>query len=319
MPGPPAERCFSVVIPARNAARTLPETLRSLARQPEFPRLEVVVVEDGSVDGTAEAASCFPWCRVIRQPGSGAAAARNRGLRETRAPVVLFLDADCVAADDWIRRLVSPLEQDPGLGGTVGRFVSSQPNWVARLTQLELDARHRRMSRHLDTDFVNSATCAFRRSILGSDPFDVRFDKLEDIELSFRLAGQGVRMRYVPEATVEHRHPEALWVHVRRRFEYGRLTPALYRLHSGRLVRDSSTPQTRRLQLVLLAAALPAGLVWWPGGLVLALSSVLLAWPTLRAAWRLSPALALKAPAFIAAGNVGFLLGTVAGLLRRRP
>ncbi len=318
MSGPSAEPCFSVVIPARDAAGTLPETLRSLARQPEFPRLEVVVVVDGSADPTAEAAAAFKWCRVICQAAAGAAAARNRGLAETRAPVVLFLDADCVAADDWVARLVGPLAEDPGLGGTVGRFVSSQENWVARLTQVELDARHRRMIRHRDTDFVNSATCAFRRSVLGADPFDVRFDKLEDIELSFRLAAQGVRMRYVPEATVEHRHPQALWAHVRRRFQYGRRTPALYRRHSGRLVRDSSTPQTRRFQLVLLAAALPAGVIWWPGGVALAAASVLLGWPTLRAAWELSPALALKAPLFIVAGNLGFLLGTATGLLGRR-
>lgn len=308
---------LSVVIPARNAARTLPGTLESLAAQPELAELEVVVVEDGSTDQTAGLVGRFPWCRIVYQAGSGAAAARNRGLRETSGPLVLFLDADCAAAPDWVGQMVRPLNENQDLGGTVGRFVSSQKNWVARLTQLDLDARYRRMDRFRDTDFVNTATCAFRRSTLGPDPFDESFAKLEDIELSFRLAKQGVRMRYVPEAVVEHRHPERLWLHVRRRFQYGRHTPALYRRHSGHVTGDASTPQGRRLQLVLLAAALPAAVVSWPIGASMAAASLALAWPVLRDAWRNSPGLALLAPAFVLAGNLGFLAGILTGIWNR--
>lgn len=307
----------SVIIPARNAAETLPGTLESLAAQPRLQELEVVVVEDGSFDATASVVGKYPWCRLVRQPASGAAAARNRGIRETSGEIVLFLDADCRVAPDWVQRMTRPLLEDPTLGGVVGRFASSQRNWVARLIQLDLDSRYRRMERFPETDFVNTATCAFRRSVLGTDPFDTCFGKLEDIELSFRLAERGVRMRYLPDAVVEHRHPERLWHHVRRRFLYGRHAPALFRRHSGRLAGDASTPTGRRLQLVLLAAALPAGLAWWPAGMALLLASVALAWPTLADAWRVSPLLALKAPAFVVSGNVGFALGFLSGILKK--
>ncbi|MFZ0429316.1 MAG: glycosyltransferase [Acidobacteriota bacterium] len=306
---------FSVIIPVRDEAATLGACLEALEHQTVArSRFEIVVVDDGSTDGSVRVARDARPDRLIRLSGEGAAAARNRGFEAATAPVLLFLDADCVPDADWIERMLAPLAE-PEIGGSVGRFVSNQTGWVSRMIQLELDLRYARMDRFRDIDFVNTATCAFRRDVLPRPPFDETFGKLEDLELSFRLAGQGVRMRYVADAVVHHRHPHSLLSYVRRRFQYGRYSALLYRRYSSKIVADSSTPPTRRLQLVFLGLAAPALLLkWWAGLLLLALS-LLCSASTVSAALGRSVGLALASPLFVLSGNVAFVSGSLWGLV----
>jgi glycosyltransferase involved in cell wall biosynthesis len=312
---------YSVIIPVYNGAATLDRCLDGLARQSlERARFEVILVDDGSNDGSGAVAE-RAGVRVIRQPRRGAAAARNRGLEAARGRIVLFLDADCVPAADWIERMVEALH-GPNVDGVVGRFESGQRNWVARLIQLDLELRHERMAGFGRIDFVNTATCGFRREALGEKPFNERFEKLEDIELSFRLAERGVVMRYLAEAVVEHRHPEGFLHYLKRRFLYGRFAPALYRRHSTKLTSDSSTPQGRRLQPVLLGLSLPALAIWWPAGVVLIGLTLAASGALMGRAFRDSPLLGLLSPLFVLGGNLAFLAGSAMGLvgaIARRP
>ena len=89
----------SVVIPAFNAAVTLSETLQSAIAQTQ-PAIEIIVVDDGSMDGTAEVAASYPGVRVIRQPNAGPGAARNTGIQAASGDWIAFLDSD----DIWDRR-----------------------------------------------------------------------------------------------------------------------------------------------------------------------------------------------------------------------
>jgi cellulose synthase/poly-beta-1,6-N-acetylglucosamine synthase-like glycosyltransferase len=305
---------YSVVIPVHNGAATLERCLDGLGRQSvDRSRYEVILVDDGSDDGSG-ALGARPGVKVVPQSRRGAAAARNRGLEAARGRIVLFLDADCVPSPDWLERMTEPLRDD-GVEGVVGRFESGQRNWVARLIQLDLDRRHERMARFGRIDFVNTATCGFRREALGGKPFNETFGKLEDIELSFRLAEKGVSMRYVPGAVVEHRHPESLLHYLTRRFLYGRYVPALYRRHSTKLTSDSSTPQGRRLQPVLLGLSLPALVLWWPAGVVLMGLTLVVSGPVMLRAFRDSPLLGILSPVYVLGGNLAFLAGSAMGLL----
>lgn len=89
---------ISVVIPAYNAARWLPHTLKSVAAQGMGDRLDVIVVDDGSTDNTAALVGHDPTVRYIYQPNSGQAAARNTGIRAARGEYIALLDAD----DMWV-------------------------------------------------------------------------------------------------------------------------------------------------------------------------------------------------------------------------
>src|SRR3954470_18484082 len=100
----------SLVIPARNALATLGLTLRGLADQVAAPPFEVIVVDDGSTDGTRELAQSFGGLdlRVLDTTGGeGPGAARNRGAVEARADLLVFIDADCEPEPDWLANLVA--------------------------------------------------------------------------------------------------------------------------------------------------------------------------------------------------------------------
>jgi len=118
-------RC-SVVVPVRNMARYLAEALGSVLSQDE-PAFEIVVVDDGSTDGTLEVARrhASERLRVIGEGRLGsAAAARNRGLREVTGDALVFLDADDRLLPFALRRFARALERDPGLAVAYGEVLT---------------------------------------------------------------------------------------------------------------------------------------------------------------------------------------------------
>lgn len=109
----------AVVIPARDAAATLPATLAALAA-PTLPAAEVVVVDDGSTDATAALAAAHPAVtRVVATVGRGPGPARNAGVAATTAPLLAFTDADCAPDPGWLAAGVAALARAPLVQGRV--------------------------------------------------------------------------------------------------------------------------------------------------------------------------------------------------------
>lgn len=280
-------------------------------------------MDDGSADGTPEAAAAM-GARVVRQDRLGASWARNRGVSEASGDFVLFLDADCVPAPGWAEALLRPLREDPDLAGTIGRYDTDQSSLIAQFVQLEHEGRYARMRGRDRIDFLNSGTCAFRRSLITRYPFDPKFQRLEDVELSFRLTRDGHAIAYVPEASVLHRHPDGLRAFLKRKFNYARYAITLYRQYPEKAASDTSTPQSRRARLAFLAAFLVLlPLTWWHlAFLVLALlmaaASVAMSFTTISRGFRVSAGLGVASMGCVFAGNLAFLAGAVRGLLAGR-
>jgi glycosyltransferase involved in cell wall biosynthesis len=315
---------ISVVIPVRNAAEDLARCLETLRRQSvDHAAFEVLVLDDGSEDATPDVARRH-GARVIRQERQGAAAARNRGVREARGDIVLFLDADCRADPRWVEEITRPLREESGPDATVGLHDSAQTSLVARFVQLEHEFRYERMSAREKIDFLNSGNCAFRRKTLLEYPFDETFHRLEDVELSFRLTRDGRTMIFVPAARVDHRHPETVAALLRRKFNYARYALPLYRRYPGKAVADASTPQERRARLVLLALAIvlaPAALIHPTFGwlsLAALIGSVAMSSGVIGRAFRQSTAMGFASVGLVALGNLAFLMGGIRGLLTGR-
>lgn len=312
----------TVVVPAFNASSTLPLCLRALANQ-DYPReaYEVVVVDDGSTDETATIARSA-GVRVLSQPNQGPAVARNAGVAAATGEIVLFTDADCAPAADWIRQMVAPLA-DPEIAGVKGSYRTQQRDVVARLAQCEFEERYDRLDRQPLIDFVDSYAAAFRIEALhragGFDPAFPRANN-EDVDLSYRLARLGYRLVFNRQAVVYHRHVTSwrgyIWLKTRR--GYWRIMAL--KAHPGKALSDSYTPQLLKLQALLMAAATGmalGGIVWRPGLTIAAgaLSALILsAFPFLRMVWQRDRGVAMWAIPFVLARSAAFACGIIAGL-----
>ncbi len=120
-PDGPARRRSTVIVPAYNEAAGIQATIRSLVATTYRGELEVLVVDDGSIDGTADLAASlgFPGVRVIRRPNGGKSAALNTGIAQASHEVLVMVDGDTVFEPATIGRLVRGLA-DPAIGAVSG-------------------------------------------------------------------------------------------------------------------------------------------------------------------------------------------------------
>lgn len=313
---------ISVVIPAYNAQEKLGACLDALGRQ-TLPReeYEIIVVDDGSTDGTREIVAEQDVV-LLCQRHQGAAAARNAGARRARGEIILFTDADCIPEPNWIRAMTAPFA-DKDVMGVSGRICTFQKGLVPRFIQLEYDNRYENIARHAYIDFISTATGAYRRGVfLQNGGFREDLLGAEDAELSFRLANAGYKMVFAPQAIVYHPHPESILEYARRKCHYGYWRTVVYQKHPRKALVDSRTPQTQKIQsglfFLLVAAALGSAFwkefIWLAGALVLLflLASLPFWWWVLRR----DPEVGLFTPLFllVAAASVG--TGAIAGLTR---
>ncbi len=137
---------ISVIVPAKDAAKTLAECLQALLHQEGLQLdhdYEVIVVDDGSTDDTAEIAEQHA-VKVIRQSNRGPAAARNAGARIARGGWLAFTDADCAPSPTWLIDLTQPFI-NPEVVGVKGVYRTHQTALVARFVQLEYEYKYARM------------------------------------------------------------------------------------------------------------------------------------------------------------------------------
>jgi cellulose synthase/poly-beta-1,6-N-acetylglucosamine synthase-like glycosyltransferase len=254
---------FSIVVPAYNSAATMAECLAALNQQTvSREEYEVIVVDDGSTDATAEIASNL-GAVVLRQANSGPAAARNTGIAGAHGDVVLFTDSDCMPVRGWIEQMIAPL-QDHQIVGVKGVYRTRQRNWTARFIQVEYEDRYDHTARSKHVDFIDTYSAGYRRDVLlASGGFDTSFPyaSVEDQELSFRLAEAGHQMVFVPEGIVYHYHPESWLRYARRKYKIGYWKTLVLHLHPSKVWGDTHTPGELKLQLILAAASAPLALL----------------------------------------------------------
>ncbi|HEY4720560.1 MAG TPA: glycosyltransferase, partial [Anaerolineae bacterium] len=195
---------FSVIVPVYDGVETLSRCLNALLHQSiDRNRYEIIVVDDGSRDQTASVAESILGsnaARVIRVPHGGPAHARNVGAQAACGEVILFTDADCEPAHDWIERMAAAFN-DPLIAGAKGVYQTRQKSLVARFVQQEYQDKCDRMLGQPSIDFIDTYSAGYRRSLfLDNQGFDPTFIVDEDQELSFRLTALGLRLVFAPAA-----------------------------------------------------------------------------------------------------------------------
>ena len=278
-PALPAEPPLqSVLIPAHNEAKVIAETVRHILAS-DYPNLEVIVIDDGSKDETAEVVhSAFasdPRVRLITMANGGKAAALNRGLAEARGNLVVALDADTYFPSDSIGKLVRWFE-DPKVGAVAGNAkVGNRVNVITRWQALEYitsQSLERRMLASLGCiTVVPGAIGAWRREVLqrlGGFPLDTL---AEDQDLTISLLKAGYNVLYDSTALAWTEAPDTVSGLMKQRFRwaFGTLQCLWKHRHAALRPRYGSLgmiamPQTWLFQfwLSLLSPFVDLVLVW---------------------------------------------------------
>lgn len=208
---------ISVVIPARNAAATLAETLRSVLAQGRLG--EVVVVDDGSTDATAGIARGFgdPRIRVIAGPRTGIADALNAGFRAARLAYVARCDADDVFLPDRLARQADWLDRNLGYLAVAGGFQSIDAKG-RKLAELGCGGPDRDITDSLRDGQAVTHLCTWlirREAVLAAGGARPWFQTAEDLDLHVRLAFAG-RVWHVPRPNYGYRLHDASITHGRK-------------------------------------------------------------------------------------------------------
>ena len=212
----------SVVVCSYNGSRTLRETLDALCRL-DYPRYEVIVVNDGSTDETPRIAAEFP-VRLISTENRGLSHARNLGLREALGEIVAYVDDDAYPDRLWLRYLVRTLldTQHVGVGGPnvsppsddeVAQCVSHAPGGPNHVLLSDALAEH-----------IPGCNMAFRRdALLAIGGFDERFRIAgDDVDLCWRLQERGGTIGFHPAAMVWHHSRNRIGAYLKQQYNYGR-------------------------------------------------------------------------------------------------
>ena len=203
----------SILIPACNAEKWIADTIRSAVSQ-DWQRKEVIIVDDGSTDGTLSVARSFEskFVKVVTQENRGASAARNRALSFAQGTYIQFLDADDLLAPDKISQQLKQKDHGPDsltlLSAAWGRFLSCPGRAKFKPDSLwqDLDPIEWILRKFIDNKFMmNAAWLVSRKLAEVAGPWDERLSMDDDGEYVCRLVARSQAVKFVSEAKCYYR------------------------------------------------------------------------------------------------------------------
>jgi GT2 family glycosyltransferase len=224
----------TVVVALYNAAKTLNECLMSLTKL-NYPNYEVIVVNDGSTDESANIIARYPF-RSITTKNQGISASRNQGMKAATGEIVAYIDSDAMADPDWLSFLVVTLQESDfaAVGGP--NLVPSDDNWIAKCvyrspggpTQVMLDDKF--------AEHIPGCNMAFKKWVLeeieGFDP--VFTNAADDVDICWRLLEKNYSIGFSPSAVVWHRRRPSVKAYWKQQVGYGKSEAILERKHPNK-------------------------------------------------------------------------------------
>ncbi len=212
----------SVVVCAYNAADTLEDCLSSLDRL-NYPRYEVIVVNDGSRDATAAIASRHPNVKLITTKNNGLSTARNVGLAAATGTIVAYTDADVRVDEDWLSYLVQPFLRSDVVAVGGPNVVPVDDPWMAQCVARAPGGPTHVLFDDRIAEHVPGCNMAMRKDALvaigGFNPIYLRAG--DDVDVCWRLQGAGGTIGFAPAAHVWHHHRPSIRAFWRQQIGYG--------------------------------------------------------------------------------------------------
>jgi mycofactocin system glycosyltransferase len=227
----------SIIIPTKDRREEVVECLGSVFAQ-DYPKdkMEVIVIDDGSSDGTGNLVRTFP-CRLISNNKSrGQSYSRNLGAKEAQGEILAFLDSDCVPEKTWLQELVTYFQWERI--GAVGGYVDGYFE-ATTLDRYEKAFSPLNMGMHILCGTNNSSTfyaptCNLlvrRQAFIETGGIRESMHVGEDVDFCWRLRKKGYDALYIPRGIVKHRHRNCLGKMLKRRGDYGTSEAILYGIH----------------------------------------------------------------------------------------
>ena len=220
---------ISVIVCTHNGSGTILDCLRGIQRL-DYPAMEVIIVDDGSTDDTANIARQFPF-DVISISHLGLSTARNVGLQNATGEIVAYIDDDAWPDPDWLTYLAITFRDETyaGAGGpnirppgesTVSDSVADSPGGPIHVMLTDVEAEH-----------LPGCNMAFRRNALAAvGGFDPVFRTAgDDVDLCWRMQSAGFKLVFSPAAVVWHRAPQSVAAYWNQQFGYGKAEAILER------------------------------------------------------------------------------------------
>jgi len=235
VPAAPLMTGFSVVVCTRNGGGRIGSCLDALRRQ-RWQDFEVIVVDDGSSDDTAErVAGGFPEVRLLRQPPAGLSVARNAGAAAATREVVVFTDDDCEPDEEWLAGLAKVLAA--GWDAAGGPNLAPRPeNTAAAVIAAAPGAPSHVMLDDEEAEHLPGCNLAVRRTAFDAvGGFDPVFTTAgDDVDFCWRLQDAGFRLGFSPTAFVWHHRRGSLRGYLKQQLGYGRAEALLIAKHPHR-------------------------------------------------------------------------------------
>jgi GT2 family glycosyltransferase len=220
---------ISVVVCSYNGARTIRDTLEGLARL-AYPDYEVIVVDDGSRDGTAAIAERYD-CVLIRTPNRGLSHARNAGLAAASGEIVAYIDDDAYPDPHWLTYLAATFmsTSHAGVGGP--NIAPPGDGWIAECVARAPGGPLHVLVSDREAEHIPGCNMAFRRASLEAiGGFDPQFRTAgDDVDVCWQLQERGWTLGFHPAAVVWHHRRNVLRTYWTQQIGYGRAEALLER------------------------------------------------------------------------------------------
>jgi len=246
---------YSVVVPVYNGEKTLKLCLVALLKQTvDRGDYEIVVVDDGSTDGSSALAKSSADLYLYQQ-NQGPAAARNAGAFKARGDIILFTDSDCEPTENWIEEMTLPFEKNSDVVGIKGTYLTKQKEVMARFVQMEYESRYAFMNQFEYIDFIDTYAAAYKKEVFvefGGFDSDFPIAMTEDTELSYRIAAHSYKMLFNPKAIVYHHHPTSFFYYLKRKYRAAYWRMLAVKKNRDKIKGDSHTPNDLKYQILML-------------------------------------------------------------------
>jgi glycosyltransferase involved in cell wall biosynthesis len=250
-PSSDAASLFSIIIGVYNDWTPLNECLRSLTQQSKGPSFEVIIVDDGSADPAPD--FIRDWSRhltlvLVRQNHAGVSAARNRGARISKGPVLVFADADSRFQKNCLQALASTVTNSPRHNSFQLRLTGDCTTFVGRVEELRLiTLQNHLLQPNGCLRYLNTAGFAIRRTHVDIEAgvFDTVALRAEDTLLLANLIERGELPFFVANAIVQHETPFSLMECLRKDIRSAFLELGTYDIIASRGVKFRVTHQER--------------------------------------------------------------------------